>query len=153
MEGPQVYMKGRGLVEAVPAPCLDRLPAVFVSFLSFWMTVRDMLAHMLISQRSQVSALHLRVMCPHMVILCDPFFSCRDHSGSIPSSPDLSTCSTITPPAGCSVSEQTETAAGTRATAPSFALPLYLLLTLRLSSFFSFSYSASLWTANRISWG
>ena len=29
----------------------------------------------------------------------------------------------------------------------------YLLLMLRLSSFFSFSYSGSLWTANRTSWG
>lgn len=70
----QVYFGHRGFVEAFPASSHGHFLSSLFSFSLCWITVRDILPQMLISQqeRHRVDAVHFPVICPHMVMLFDP---------------------------------------------------------------------------------
>lgn len=148
-----MYLRGRALMEAFLSSSRDHFHSSLFSFYFCWIPVRDILAQMLISQqeRSQVSAVHFRVICPHMVIFCTTQFPLQR---SFRFSLSLPTCYCVVfgPPCWLlSVWTETED----RSMGPQ--LPPFtasnLLLMLWLSSFLSFFCSGTPWTANRTSWG
>lgn len=137
-----MYFRGRGSSEAFPASSHDNLMSL-IPFSFCWITIRDILAQMLISQqeRSQVNAFILSVIFPHLVILYDPVSLQRSLRFSQP------VCYLLLLLAAQCLDRD-------RTVGPQ--LPLFiasnLLLILRLSSFLSVFCSGTLGTANRTSW-